>query len=107
MKFSLTGITITIKMLKLILIIPGRPCSGDWSETLRWGEKVRAGVVNYSPAETEIFSQIQDNLDTREKCRLMENEVERFILFFKCSFSTQDLIIQVASPVEDYTESSA
>ena len=88
MKFSLTGITITIKMVKLILIIPGRPCSGDWSETLRWGEKVRAGVVNYSPAETEIFSQIQDNLDTREKCRLMENEVFNFL---KCSFSTQDL----------------
>ena len=86
MKFSLTGITITIKMVKLILIIPGRPCSGDWSETLRWGEKVRAGVVNYSPAETEIFSQIQDNLDTREKCRLMENEVGRFILFFKMFF---------------------
>ena len=77
MKFSLTGITINIKMLisSVKLILSGRPCSGDWSEALRWEEKVRAGVVNYSPAETEIFSQIHDNLDTREKCRLMENEV--------------------------------
>ena len=55
---------------------------------MRWGEKVRAGAVNYSPAETEKFLQIHDNLDTREKCRLMEHEVGRFI--FKMS-STQDL----------------
>ena len=36
---------------------------------------MRAGGINYSPEETEKFLQIHDNLDTREKCRLMENEV--------------------------------
>ena len=36
------------------------------------------GAVNYSPmAGREKLFQIQDNLDTRERSRLMENEVGR------------------------------
>ena len=45
-------------------------------------------ALNYPPTERGKLFQIHDNLDTRERSRLMENEVGRFI--FKM-FSTQDL----------------
>ena len=40
-------------------------------------------AVNYSPTGREKLFQIQDNLDTRERSRLMENEVRKNLFILK------------------------